>query len=213
MYVDNVITGTNDVGEAVKAKAMFRNAAMNLREWSTNNETFNKLIPNEDKTKAEVIKVLGRTWNTRQDTLSLKRSSILDYDTPPTKRSVLKKLASVYDPLGLFSPLLLRGKVLPQTIWSKGQEWDENLKQCDAETWFSWQFIKDDLKELPEIDIPRCIALQDDNMKYRLLCFCDASRYAYATCIYLHQQGNSQSRVDLNFVQSRLAPRKKYNDS
>ena len=82
----------------------------------------NKVIPNEDKAVTENIKVLGHTWNTKQDTLSLKSSSVLDDNTPPTKRSVLKQLASVYDPLGLFSPVLLRGKVLLQSLWSKDQK-------------------------------------------------------------------------------------------
>lgn len=55
IYVDNVITTTKDVGEAIKlytdSKAMLRNAATNLREWSTNSKSVNKVKPNVDKAK------------------------------------------------------------------------------------------------------------------------------------------------------------------
>ena len=41
------------------------------------------------------------------------------------KRNVLKQLASIYDPLGLFSPIVLRGKLLLQSMWIKKFDWDD----------------------------------------------------------------------------------------
>ena len=36
-----------------------------------------------------------------------------------TKRIVLRIIASVYNPLGLVSPVLITGKILLQDVWSK----------------------------------------------------------------------------------------------
>ena len=48
-----------------------------------------------------------------------------------------------------------------------------------------------------------------ENVKTRLLCFCDASSLAYATTVYLIQRSEtSESRSDLLFSKARLAPLK-----
>ena len=51
---------------------------------------------------------------------------------------------------------------------------------------------------------------KNKDVKSRLLCFCDASSCAYATAVYLVQRSeNSESRSDLLFSKTRLAPLKK----
>ena len=42
-----------------------------------------------------------------------------------TKIDVLKEISSVFHPLGLFSSVLLKGKLLLQTLWSKQLDWDD----------------------------------------------------------------------------------------
>ena len=44
-----------------------------------------------------------------------------------TKRSLLKHVASLYDPLGLVAPYALQGKILLQELWKAGVTWDEEL--------------------------------------------------------------------------------------
>ena len=52
-YVDNVITGVNSLEEAkllyTKAKKLFNNASMNLREWASNSQLFMASVPHEDR--------------------------------------------------------------------------------------------------------------------------------------------------------------------
>ena len=50
-------------------------------------------------------RALGLVWNIKTDTFGFKISS---KDKPATKRSMLSKLSSVYDPLGLSSPFVLK---------------------------------------------------------------------------------------------------------
>ena len=53
IYVDNVISGTNSVGEAVElynvSKTLFCGAAMNLRDWLSNNSEVMNEIPLDDR--------------------------------------------------------------------------------------------------------------------------------------------------------------------
>ena len=52
-------------------------------------------------------KILGLTWDKTADTLDVTFPKL---EVDPTKRGILQKLASCYDPLGLVSPILLGGK-------------------------------------------------------------------------------------------------------
>ena len=52
-------------------------------------------------------KILGTQWDKENDTLIVQMGSRSE---SPTKRTILSRLAKVYDPLGIASPLLLQGK-------------------------------------------------------------------------------------------------------
>ena len=60
-----------------------------------------------------------------KDTLSLKPTiASNDNMSSPTKRIALIELSSVYDPIGLFSPILFRVKMLLQRLWGKHLRWE-----------------------------------------------------------------------------------------
>ena len=130
IYVDNVITGTESTEEAGKfykeAKQIFAEASMNLRDWTSNDRGVQDDLPLKDKSTAERMKVLGLSWIVREDTLSL-NEIVFHPVSDVTKRQVLKTIASVYDPLGLFSPVTLQGKLFLQELWSKKLSWDERI--------------------------------------------------------------------------------------
>lgn len=119
IYMDNIITGADTVKNAIflyrNAKSIFSEAQMNLRQWITNNEDVNEKIPEDDKDKEKSIKILVYNWSTEDDKLSVRKAKLLNKDFVLSKRSVLTQLASVFDPLGMFSPVTMRGKVLIQS--------------------------------------------------------------------------------------------------
>ncbi|XP_063411654.1 uncharacterized protein LOC134694569 [Mytilus trossulus] len=85
-------------------------------------------------------------------------------------------------------------------------EWDEQLTQEDIQ---QWKKISFDLDEIQEYYIPRAIGLQG-TVRFRLLCFCDASTKAYASAVYLHQlREDNLCETDLLFSKTRLVPNKK----
>ena len=104
IYVDNLIIGSNSVVEALKlyntSKTLFKEASMNLREWSSNSHQVNQIINFNDRASCDPVKVLGRPWNLEYDSIALKRSANILESASPTGRIELKELASVFDPLG-----------------------------------------------------------------------------------------------------------------
>ena len=63
--------------------------------------------------------------------------------------------------------------------------WDETLSSRDIAQWYE---IEEDLKRLTSSTFDRCIGIQHTGMcTYQLLVFCDASKYAYAATVCLHQ--------------------------
>ena len=102
------------------------------------------------------MKVLGRTWSIETDSISLKKLNIMPESNEVSKRNVLKEISSVFDPLGLFSSVVLKGKVLLQTLWSKHYGWDDAIPAVDMKEWLS---IKSDLSLLPDCKIKRCITM------------------------------------------------------
>ena len=123
-----------------------------------------------------------------------------------SKRTILQQIASIYDPLGLYSPVTLRGKVFLQNLWNQKISWETQLSGEDKS---KWDVLCEDMKELENCHFPRYIGIeQERNVNYQLLVFCDASKYAYAATVYLLQETANSRRIDLIFSKTRLAPNK-----
>ena len=79
----------------------------------------------EEICTSDEVKVLGYLYNRIEDTLRLKNVSL---DTnASTKRQILSSLASVFDPIGIFSPILLQGKLMIRKMCQKMIDWDCQL--------------------------------------------------------------------------------------
>ena len=206
-YVHNLITGTNTVEETVKlyhgAKTIFKEAFMNLRDWSSNSHQVNQVIDFNGRASCDLAKVLCHNWNLEIVSITLKRSTNILESASPTKRYVFKELASVFDPLGLESTIVLKGTIFIQSLWDKHLEWDGAISNDELTT---WKAIRSEFSKLSNFQINRCVAIKSsENVKTRLLCFCDASSRAYATTVYLIQRSEtSESRSDLLFLKEDL---------
>lgn len=172
---------------------------MNLREWLSNSDMVNEIIPMEDRSKQRVISVLGHIWNSKKDTIAVKPRKVLKNYQEISKRSILKEIKSVFDPLGLFSPIILRGMLLLQDLWSRNLDWDDPVE--DTETKLSWNSLQLDLEILPDYTLPRCLAMNqtDEHIDYHLLCFCDASSQSYSAAVYLRQESKGLKTLILCF--------------
>ena len=74
-------------------------------------------------------KVLGVNWNYLEDCLNLplKPLAQLPCELPPTKRSILKVAAKIFDPLGVISPVTFQMKVIFQELCEQKINCDDPL--------------------------------------------------------------------------------------
>ncbi|CAM1298626.1 Uncharacterised protein r2_g835 [Pycnogonum litorale] len=204
IYVDNIISGCSTVEEACQfyeeSKGIFKEISMNVREWNTNSPPCRNHIPDCDRNTDTHVKVLGLTWNRDDDNLYVKNPQKKEVHT---KRGVLQIIASIFDPCGYVSPVILQAKVFLQNLWQKDLDWDDPLPEAKL---YEWRKIVEDLYNISEIAIPRHIT-SDSKNEYELLCFCDASALAYTAVIYLRQPGTG--KTTLIFSKTRLAPKNK----
>ena len=115
--------------------ALWAKAGMHARKWVSNSDKVMAVIPEEDRAtevdirddKDTVTTTLGLQWNSTEDVF-LVSAIPAPCDYPITKRNVLKKVATVFDPLGLISPFILQAKIMLQELWHRGYDWDEEVE-------------------------------------------------------------------------------------
>lgn len=123
---------------------------MRLRDWMSNcNEVMNEM-PLSDRTNKENVKVLGLNWSIQNDSLAI--NSQAKDDLIVSKRTVLQRIASIYDSLDLYIPVTLREKLFLQDLWNQRLSWDALLSK---ENKIQWNVIQADLKQLANRQIPR----------------------------------------------------------
>ena len=150
------------------------------------------------------MKILGLAWKVKEDTLTLTHQ--IRVCSNVSKRTILQQIASIYDPLGLYSPVILRGMVFLQNLWNQNISWDTQLSEEDKSR---WDILCEDMKELECCHFPRFIGLEKQgNVNCQILVFCDASKYAHAATVYLLQETTNCRRIDLIFSKTWLAPNK-----
>ena len=77
--------------------------------------------------------MLGLKWNKSSDTLTVSFPTV-DSVSTTTKRTILSKLAKVYDPLGVVSPITLEGKIIFRDVCKTKVPWDADIQEPLRET-------------------------------------------------------------------------------
>uniref|UniRef100_A0A1I7WQ34 Retrotrans_gag domain-containing protein n=1 Tax=Heterorhabditis bacteriophora TaxID=37862 RepID=A0A1I7WQ34_HETBA len=205
LYVDNVFLSASTFDEAkslyFESKEIFSDASMNLREFISNNEAFNQFLQQEGNPQQKSTKILGIKWNNICDILSF---SLPTYSaTVLTKRSILKFIASIYDPLGLISPILVLPKLLLQKLWKTSLSWDDDLTNELEDEWFS--IIKNWDNQI--ISVKRLIDISHST-PIRPHCFVDASGHTYGAVAYLRMVDIISQNIStrISFSKNRLCP-------
>ena len=119
----------------------------------------------------------------------------------------MSTLASIFDPLGLISPITVSAKVLFQELWLERLSWDDYLP---ADKVRRWEVRLNDLEMTERNSLPRCIIEGMDNEKTRVtfLGFGDASKHAYCAMIYLVIETSAGTYSTLICAKTRIPPLK-----
>ena len=164
-YVDNLFFELDTVEELMsamnRALCLFNSASMPLREFGSNSKVMNEKFKEMGIfTKSEnVMRILGYQWQLDNDMLSL--SQVKFEVENVCKCSMFSDFCSVYDPIGLITPVSIRAKVVAQSCWSLGIQWDPLVPE-DIKT--KWIEAVQDLTEALKLQHPRFIgmSLNDD---------------------------------------------------
>ena len=148
------------------------------------------------------VKTLGVRWNASEDvfTFVVKESNLSFY----TKRGLLSRIATLFDPLQYLAPYIIRAKLALQEAWLRGPgcEFPDDLKLI------TYQWAKQ-LPKAPQVKIPRCYRQHEEAVEdVTLHAFVDASRRAYATVSYArYEHASGQISVALTPIKSVSVPR------
>ena len=116
------------------------------------------------------------------------------------KRSILKVVAKIFDPLGVISLVTFQMKVLFQELCKQKINWDDPLLTRINEDWASWC---NELSKIEHVKIPRCYTHgdQQDPVSHQLHGFCDSPLSGYAAVVYL--RATSGASIQTAFVASK----------
>ena len=136
MYVDDLISGGTTAPKARDMKnaatEIFADAAFELHKWHSNVAELESTETDQtaDQTFAKQqlrtssrgeSSLLGLKWDKLKDVLSV---TVPTEKADNTKRGILAKIARIYDPLGVASPLTLCGKLLYRDARNLRIGWD-----------------------------------------------------------------------------------------
>ena len=204
-YVDNLLGSVNIESELLQiypeANSILATANMPLQQWVTNSRVLrNKVNKEEEEKMLDEVKVLGMNWDSIADTLNLVTPTW--GSLPTTKRSLLSEISTVYDPLGLVAPLLIKAKILMQETWKLQTEWDHKIP---LELTNRWSEIRNELSKVHQFKLPRAVYIEHASLHV----FCDASSRAYGAACYLVHNDQSHlltSKCKVAPIKSRTLP-------
>jgi len=175
MYVDDLVASVPTEDDATKLKkntiTIFNQIKMNIRGWKSN----------KDSEPTSLTQVLGTDWDCSSDELVFRFPDFVRSPESMTKRQLLKFLASVWDPYGIFSSILLLGKIILRKFWILDFGWDDPAPleiQSDLLT------FSNAVKEMIEVRLPRHIGISLGD-KVHLHAFADASKDGIGSVVYL----------------------------
>ena len=178
-YVDNYFNTYNCDCDLIRQQTtldeLMYEAHTPLQECVSNSKTFHAM---HNLAPPATQNVLGLEWDPRLDQLLIIPSEKLinKASWKFSKRNTLALISSLFDPLGLLSPLSIRGRIFMQSLWKLKVSWDEPLSEEQIKA------LTDILREFQyasEFTFPRRVIFEVSELHV----FVDTSSKAYdAVC-------------------------------
>ena len=216
-YVDDLLKSVKSEEYAVdlikRVKEMCAAGGFNLTKFICNRKNVlmsidkRKDVKDTDLAKEELPteRALGVYWNVQEDALCFKVNL---KEKPRNQRDMLSMLSSFYDPLGLVSPSILRGRLILQELCQEGLHWDKQVSEEYVKKWEAW---KRELYDLEKLSLGSCIKPSNFRkiVNISLHNFSDASEIGYGQCSYLRVvDENENIQCSLIMGKAKVAPKK-----
>ena len=108
-----------------------------------------------NKTPEEKLgKVLGMEWEAEQDIIKFSLTELVEARIETTKRECLSTIYSIYDLMGLLTPITVTAKIILRKVWSARPPigWDDILP-VDIQR--EWNEFRNDLSEVQNLTFKR----------------------------------------------------------
>ena len=189
-YVNNlIITCNNDVmlSQYVDSiRKLMLEGGLPLREWVSNYPSALDQLSTEERSSSNPVKVLDYSYDVDWDALQLKQRSL--NKEAVTKRQIASTLGSVFDPIGVFNPILMQSKLFIRSLCRAKVDWAQTL---DEKFLKSWKSFCGTLETVSVMKFPRRTFKSDSTIK--LCVFTDASKESYGYAFYVVQDDQRQA--------------------
>ena len=143
-YVDDGLKSVKTKEDAThlitKSQAICARAGLRLHKFASNSVEVLEAVPIDDRAKEikdldlrhdtlPIQRSLGTCWCMESDTFKFR---ITLKDKPFTRRGILSTVSSVYDPLGIVSPVVLKGKLMLRELVQQKADWGRSGTRRDA---------------------------------------------------------------------------------
>lgn len=216
-YVDDCLKSVSSEDGAIQLakdlQSMMKMGGFRLTKWISNSRAVLETIPEAERAPSVVDlnpddnlpseKALGIIWDINDDMIKFR---VKISDKPLTRRGILSVLSSIFDPIGLLSPVMLKAKIIIQNLCRAKLAWDDTIPQIYSDQWHNW------LRSLPcleNLTVNRCFKPNwFHNAKYtELHLFSDGSEVGYGACAYLRLVDEFDNiTCSLVMGKSRLSP-------
>ncbi|XP_077968072.1 uncharacterized protein LOC120334576 [Styela clava] len=215
-YVDDYLNGSSTVDQGIhivrETNKLLEKKGFHLAKWKSSNPEVLSEIPAKDRADTassvnlipeKIDRVLGIKWNIQEDCFGF---DVNVKSKPATKRGILSVLSSIFDPMGIVAPVILKARILMQQLCRNNYEWDDEISNSENILWNRWL---EDIPGLENIFMQRCFAPSGfGNIVTRQIHhFADGSAVAYGTVSYLRLI-NEDGKIHVAFLlgKARLAP-------
>ena len=222
-YMDDDLDSFENVTDAIKISrdlvSLLKLGGFNLTKFVSNDDEITSAMNPEDcETSSSPLKeicngpeesshVLGLKWDHVKETWVVSRGVDRPLDKAKTRRTVLSFVSSVFDPVGLVAPYIIRARLLHKDIWKiSGQSLDDELPEDIRDKFLEWH---SGLPLLGQLAIPRCYFTESVD-QIELHMFSDSSQDVFCAVEFLRARLSSshKTQTSFNFDKARVAPMK-----
>ena len=199
-------------------RELLQKGGFKLTKWLSNDREVLTAIPEGERASSVVNldvddlpteTALGLKWNVEEDVFTW----AVDDDTlvqtrgkAITRCGILSAVSSLFDPLGMIAPFIMKAKLLLQELCRKKLQWDEEISELEKKQWLRWL---NDLSKLKEVKVERFLKPSDFGVikTTELHLFSDGSRVGYGAVAYLRLV-DDKDRIHCSFIlgRARVAP-------
>jgi transposase InsO family protein len=221
-YVDDMLKSFATEHEAIEVsksiQKTLQEGGFKLTKWLSNSRMVIESFPPDERAKEvkhldldvdtlPTDRALGIKWNAETDHLGFSYSMNEKWSVV-TRRSLLSIISSVYDPMGMVAPFVMKAKMILQVLCQDKIGWDDEIPQQQAQEWKQWT---KELPKLEEVKLNRCLkpASFKNPRQIQLHHFADASEKGYGVVSYIRYLEGTKIHCSFMIAKSRVRPLKK----